>query len=110
MEQLAYPIFNSRKGDAVLIDNRDESMVLEFLDDTLQRLDIFKNQVIDAEAIAHSVAQMLTEMTESNPDRALARAKSLALSSAKNTKKLLDEVTTWLTELQGQRGDDTDGA
>jgi hypothetical protein len=52
-----------------LIDNRDESMVLELLDDTLQRLEVFRNQVIDTEAITHAVAQMLAEMTESNTDR-----------------------------------------
>lgn len=92
-----------------MIDNRDESMVLELLDDTLQRLEVFRNQVIDTEAITHAVAQMLAEMTESNTERSLARTKSLATSSAANMRNLLDEVTAWLTELQGQRGGDDDG-
>jgi hypothetical protein len=90
-----------------MTDNGDESIVLDLLDETGERLEVLRSQVIDTEAIAHAAVQALDQVPEPQEpaaSRELSRARSLTTSTATKVRELLDQLTTWLTELQGQRG------
>jgi 3-oxoacyl-ACP reductase-like protein len=89
-----------------MTDNRDESIVLDLIDEVSERLAALHGSLIDTEAIAHAAAQSLDAVTEADVDKAVARARSLATSSAAKVRELLDEVTAWQAELQGPRRND----
>jgi hypothetical protein len=92
---------------------RDESLVLELLDDAVTRLRAMVSLIIDAEAMAHAARVELEQMRDARPETdvttverelELQRAISLATSTATMLKSLLDDVVAWIAELEGHRG------
>jgi hypothetical protein len=101
--------------EILMSSERDESLVLELLDDAVTRLRAMVGLIIDAEATAHAAMAELEQMRDARPDAdattsieerelELQRAISLATGTATMLQALLDEVAAWIAELEGHRG------